>query len=195
VGKIIVLRAGFPLTLAALLLATPRPAHAYVDPGSGAMLWQLAAAAVIGSLFYVRRVFVWVRDNPGFHSTRIAGFLFATLFALISSPVTMALFGGHPLPRFNDLFLIGIVSTAYLFTWDAAVYLLVISLAVSAWVLPPAGSFLISGFSEWYRLVSFAVVSTVTICLITRLKTRRSPGTAPAGECHHEMHGAAAGAD
>jgi hypothetical protein len=51
--------------LLAVLLATPKPAHAYVDPGSGAMLWQIAAAGVIGSLFYVRRAFTWVRDHLG----------------------------------------------------------------------------------------------------------------------------------
>ena len=160
------------------------------------MLWQLAAAAVIGSLFYVRRIFAWVREHLGFHSTRITGFLFATLFGLISSPLTVALFNGHPLPRFNDLFLIGIVLTAYLFTWDAAAYLLVISLAVSAWVLPPTGSFLVHGFSEWYRLFSFAVVSVVTICLITRLKTRHPSRAVLVEECRLPMHGgSAAGAD
>jgi hypothetical protein len=58
-------RSVFLATLVAVLLATPKPAHAYVDPGSGAMLWQVAAAAVIGSLFYVRRLFTWVRELLG----------------------------------------------------------------------------------------------------------------------------------
>ena len=53
------------LTLCLLLLAIPQPAHAYVDPGSGAMVWQVLAAAAIGSLFYVRKVFTWVRDHLG----------------------------------------------------------------------------------------------------------------------------------
>jgi len=56
------------LAAALLLLATPRAASAYVDPGSGAMLWQLAAAVVIGSLFYVRRLVVWVRKHLGLRS-------------------------------------------------------------------------------------------------------------------------------
>ena len=56
------------LTLCLLLMASPQPAQAYVDPGSGAMLWQVLAAAVIGSLFYVRRVFTWVRDQFGLRS-------------------------------------------------------------------------------------------------------------------------------
>jgi len=51
------------VTLAMWLMATPQPAQAYVDPGSGAMVWQMLAAAAIGSLFYVRKVFTWVRDR------------------------------------------------------------------------------------------------------------------------------------
>ena len=31
-----------------LLMAAPREARAYVDPGSGAMIWQVALAALIG---------------------------------------------------------------------------------------------------------------------------------------------------
>src|SRR5260370_22855416 len=69
VKKVIVPRSGFLLTLTAFLLATPKPAHAYVDPGSGSMLWQIAAAGVIGSLFYVRRMFTWVRERVGFLTT------------------------------------------------------------------------------------------------------------------------------
>jgi hypothetical protein len=53
-----------------LLLALPRPAHAYVDPGSGAMLWQLAAAAVVGSMFYVRRFVGWIRKAVGLRSSQ-----------------------------------------------------------------------------------------------------------------------------
>jgi hypothetical protein len=29
------------------------------------MLWQVAAAGVIGSLFYVRKIFTWLRDRVG----------------------------------------------------------------------------------------------------------------------------------
>ena len=70
--KLIVPPQVYLLTLLALLLATPKPAQAYVDPGSGSMLWQLAAAAVIGSLFYVRRVFTWLRVRLESRSTRTA---------------------------------------------------------------------------------------------------------------------------
>jgi hypothetical protein len=47
------------------VLATPRMAHAYVDPGSGAMIWQLAVAGILGMFFYVRRITGWVRGKFG----------------------------------------------------------------------------------------------------------------------------------
>jgi hypothetical protein len=49
------------LSLALLLMAVLQPAAAYVDPGSGAMLWQLAAAAVVGCLFRIKRIACWFR--------------------------------------------------------------------------------------------------------------------------------------
>jgi hypothetical protein len=52
--------AGF-FGLVLLLLAIPQPAAAYVDPGSGALIWQIAAAAVFGSLFRMRRIVSWIR--------------------------------------------------------------------------------------------------------------------------------------
>jgi hypothetical protein len=54
---------GVIVAVAGLILAAPRQAHAYVDPGSGAMIWQIAAATVVGSLFYVRRVVGWVKSR------------------------------------------------------------------------------------------------------------------------------------
>jgi hypothetical protein len=46
-----------------LLLACAAPAHAYVDPGTGSMLIQLAAASIAGVLFFLRdlrhRIFAW----------------------------------------------------------------------------------------------------------------------------------------
>jgi len=72
VGKWVLSGTYSSLSIALLLMATPQPAHAYVDPGSGAMIWQILAAAVIGSLFYVRKVFKWVRDQLGVHPTRIS---------------------------------------------------------------------------------------------------------------------------
>ena len=48
------------LSLLALLLAVPRPASAYVDPGSGAMVWQILAAMGLGLVFYLRRAGEWL---------------------------------------------------------------------------------------------------------------------------------------
>jgi hypothetical protein len=39
-----------------ILLAVPQIASAYVDPGSGAMLWQILAATFLGTLFYIRKI-------------------------------------------------------------------------------------------------------------------------------------------
>ena len=38
-----------------LLLAFP-PLHAYTDPGSGIMLWQILLAGVAGGMFYCRQI-------------------------------------------------------------------------------------------------------------------------------------------
>jgi hypothetical protein len=65
------------LLLIVLTMAVPQKASAYVDPGAGAMLWQIAAAAVIGSLFYVRRTIRWIRERLGMRSAGAMGFSFA----------------------------------------------------------------------------------------------------------------------
>ncbi len=48
--------------LAAVLLFAEK-AHAYGDPGSGALLWQLLLAAMFGGMFYIRRVTSWIRKK------------------------------------------------------------------------------------------------------------------------------------
>lgn len=50
------------LAAALLLLATPHLALAYVDPGTGAMLWQILAAGVLGAAFYFRKVLTRIRS-------------------------------------------------------------------------------------------------------------------------------------
>jgi hypothetical protein len=45
-------------------LAQPLRAQGYVDPGVGAMLWQILAAAFVGALFLFRRfVLGWFRGG------------------------------------------------------------------------------------------------------------------------------------
>ena len=42
-----------------LCLLFPAVAHAYADPGSGIMLWQLTVSFFIGLLFYFRRIWAF----------------------------------------------------------------------------------------------------------------------------------------
>jgi hypothetical protein len=50
-------------------MALPFRAEAYVDPGSGSLIWQALAAAFVGALFYVRRIWTWVGRLLGKRST------------------------------------------------------------------------------------------------------------------------------
>jgi hypothetical protein len=46
-----------------LAFATERAAQAYVDPGSGAMFYQILLSGVIGGLFRVRKLTDWIRSR------------------------------------------------------------------------------------------------------------------------------------
>jgi hypothetical protein len=50
----------FVFLLMILILTEGKAAHAYIDPGTGSMLWQLLFAAGVGSLFYLRKAIAWV---------------------------------------------------------------------------------------------------------------------------------------
>jgi hypothetical protein len=54
--------------LVALALVAPPAAHAYIDPGSGALIWQALLAAAVGALVYFRRavghVKSWFSGKP-----------------------------------------------------------------------------------------------------------------------------------
>ena len=41
--------------VALVALCAPTEAHAYIDPGSGALIWQMLIAAFFGGMFYFRR--------------------------------------------------------------------------------------------------------------------------------------------
>jgi hypothetical protein len=51
-----------PLLLA-LLVVAERPAKAYTDPGTGALIWQMVAAAFVGVVFYLRKFTSWFRTS------------------------------------------------------------------------------------------------------------------------------------
>ncbi len=57
------------LQIAALMVAFERPAHAYVDPGSGFVFLQVAGSMCAGAIFYLRhrvkRLFYSLRRSPG----------------------------------------------------------------------------------------------------------------------------------
>jgi len=158
------------------------------------MLWQATAAACIGSLFYVRRVTLWLRRNLNIRSPRALGFVFATAYAVLVSPVVCSLFRSSQLPRFGDIFVLGIVLTAYFFTWEGAAYLLAITVVVSASIISPYGTLTVTGAGNWYRLASFAGVSLFLIGLISRVKARQ-PSSATCSDCTLQVRGAAAAAD
>ncbi|MCU1235739.1 MAG: hypothetical protein JWP63_3706 [Candidatus Solibacter sp.] len=183
----------YQVLLALVLLELPATAAGRIDPGTGTMLWQLAAGAVIGGLFFVNEILASVRNRFGSSSPVAAGFLFATAYAMVAIPVVLIIFAGHALPRFNDVFLIGIVLTAYLFRWEPSAYLLGIALLVSAWILPPYGTFRVVGFAEWYRMFSFTVVAIFLMHLVTRSKNRKMGGES--AQPAYAIRRAAAGAD
>jgi hypothetical protein len=57
------LRAIFLIALA--MFATEREAHAYTDPGTGALIWQMLVAGLVGVGFYFRRLTTWFKNRKG----------------------------------------------------------------------------------------------------------------------------------
>ena len=57
------LRTIFLVALA--MFATEREASAYTDPGTGALIWQMMVAGIVGVGFYFRRITGWFRNRKG----------------------------------------------------------------------------------------------------------------------------------
>jgi hypothetical protein len=57
-----------------LVAVTPSPAWAYVDPGTGSYLFQLAAAGFLAGLFTIRRYWDAVKARLSGRSTAGSGF-------------------------------------------------------------------------------------------------------------------------
>jgi hypothetical protein len=55
------MRVASALGLAGLLMAAGQPAYGYTDPGSGALIWQMLVAGVVGAAFYFRRFTSWLK--------------------------------------------------------------------------------------------------------------------------------------
>ena len=49
------------LIFVGVLVVAQTPVHAYTDPGSGTLIWQMLLAASFGILFYLRRMMRWFR--------------------------------------------------------------------------------------------------------------------------------------
>lgn len=50
------------------MAVVPQPAHAYLDPGTGSYILQIAAAALFGSLFALK---MWWKQITGFISNML----------------------------------------------------------------------------------------------------------------------------
>jgi hypothetical protein len=163
------------ITLTAYLFSR-KPAACLLAVGVAVSLWILPPAgfyrvlsfALVSGLllFVINRLKMEVQGRP---ASRL-GFVFATAYAGLATAIAFLAFRAQPLPRFTDIFLIGIAITAYFFTMTPAAYLLLISIAVAAWILPPAGSFAIASPADCYRLFSFTAVAGLLIFLTGRLK-------------------------
>ena len=51
--------------VALAMFATEREARAYTDPGTGALIWQMMVAGIVGVGFYFRRITGWFRNRKG----------------------------------------------------------------------------------------------------------------------------------
>ena len=140
-------------------------------------VWQAAFGMILAALFYWEQLTGWIGALAQQNSRFGPGYVLATGYALLAILVVDVTFTLHPLPRFDDIFLVGIALTAYFFNSKPAAFLLLIAILVSAWVLPPADSFKIADPVDWYRISSFAAVSVLLMGVIAKLKreTRRQP--------------------
>lgn len=50
---------GATAVLAAMLLLMPSTAFAYIDPGTGSILWQMLLGLLVGAGFYFRQIAGW----------------------------------------------------------------------------------------------------------------------------------------
>jgi len=55
----------------AILIVSSSNAYAYIDPGYGALLWQLLIASVFGILFYARNIISKIKS--WFKTTKMTG--------------------------------------------------------------------------------------------------------------------------
>jgi uncharacterized membrane protein YbhN (UPF0104 family) len=63
-----------------VLIVAQTQVHAYADPGSGTLIWQMLLAVSFGVMFYLRRIIRWVRGLKAGKekATSVKGFSAAT---------------------------------------------------------------------------------------------------------------------
>jgi K+-sensing histidine kinase KdpD len=135
-----------------------------------AWIWKAALGIILASLFYWNRCIAWIGAQKGLRLANPRGYIFATAYACLAILVIHITFTTTPMPGFDNIFLVGIAITAYFFTITPAAYLLLLSVAAAAWILPPTGSFAIASPADWYMVLSFAAAACLLILLTARLK-------------------------
>lgn len=108
--------------------------------------------------------------SSGFMLDRKArlGFWFSALYGLIATMFWHYFLQGQNLAEYLDVFLIGIATAAYLFSWNSALILYVISIGVamsSLGLYGPSG-----GFATLLRMASYSIVSLGLIALLGLLQ-------------------------
>src|SRR6185436_3708390 len=86
-------------------LALPCFGSIAVDPGSQPMFWHVLGASTMLAVLNWQKVANLMQEHAGLRSVRSTGFAFATAYALLAGSFSLSFFGGHPTPRFNDIFL------------------------------------------------------------------------------------------
>lgn len=64
-GDLYMKRSNVWVLVLVLLIATQARVHAYTDPGTGTLIWQMLLAASFGVMFYLRRILTWARRLRG----------------------------------------------------------------------------------------------------------------------------------
>jgi K+-sensing histidine kinase KdpD len=147
------------------------------------------ADAAVAGVFVLLRLAAWFDQQVAKNLSRWAGYVFATGYALIATYAVLGWLSATPVPRFADIFLIGIVLTTYLYGWQPAVWLFLYSVGVTLWVLPPYGSLLISRMEDLYRVNSYSISCLFVIFVIQRVRAAHHGVTSGARHESARTHG------
>ncbi len=105
------------------------------------------------------------------NTERHRAFLLATAYCIAVSAYGGLLFDSLP-PRFMDLYLIGIAGFAVRYSSSVALWIWMLSIPMTAFLMPPRGSLAISEGFETYRLVSYSLTGLFFLAAIEAAKKR-----------------------